>query len=152
MRAVFICVALLVGLVGAADLSGITSWAYWLQDPDLDALAASSNDLVVIDYSSTGGEDGEFTSAEIASLKDEGKTVLAYLSIGEAENYRFYWQSSWRVGKPGFIVEANPDYEDNFKVKYWSKNWWEKALKPYLDRILDAGYYGVQPGLRKGTR
>ena len=143
MKALFICVALLVGLAGAAELSGITSWAYWLQDPDLDALADSPHGLVVIDYSRTGGPDGEFTHAEIKALRDRGKCVLAYFSIGEAESYRFYWKSSWRAGKPGFIVEANPDYPDNYKVKYWAKNWWERALRPYLDRILDAGYDGV---------
>jgi cysteinyl-tRNA synthetase len=143
MRKSLFCAALLVGIAGAANFSTVSSWAYWLQDPDLDALAASPHDLVVIDYSSTGGADGEFTPSEIAALQDDGKCVMAYFSIGEAESYRFYWQTGWRVGKPGWIVESNPDYPDNFKVKFWNKNWWNLCLEPYLDRILDAGYDGV---------
>ena len=126
-----------------ADLSGVTSWAYWLQAPDIDALIASSFDVVVIDYSYDGSADGEFSSADIGRIRDSGKTVLAYCSIGEAESYRFYWQSSWKPGKPRFIAAENPDWPENYNVKFWTKNWWRRALQPYLDRILAAGFDGV---------
>ena len=135
--------ALCLGAGERADLSDIESWAIWLQDPDLGVLETADLDLVVIDYSSDGSEDGEFSHADIKRLRDAGKTVLAYFSIGEAEDYRFYWKKKWRVGRPGFIAEENPDWEGNYKVKYWSRGWWKRALRPYLDRNLDAGFDGV---------
>jgi len=126
-----------------ADLSWVQSWDYWLQDIDLDRLKDSSSDLVVIDYSSDGKDENAFDTTEIASLKAENKIVLAYLSIGEAESYRFYWKSSWEEGTPRFIEKENPDWRGNFKVKYWYKAWWDKVLQPYMDRIIDAGFDGV---------
>ncbi len=77
----------------------VTSWAYQLQNADLDALAASPFDLLVIDYSRTADDAGRYTATEIARLqkKPDGsrRIVLAYLSIGEAESYRGYWRDDW---------------------------------------------------------
>jgi len=126
-----------------ADLSGAGSWCIWLQAPDIDALADSPYDIVVIDYSYDGSAAGEFSSSDIQQLRDAGKTVLAYFSIGEAEDYRFYWKSSWQPGSPAFIADENPDWPGNYAVKYWTSGWWSKALQPYLDRILAAGFDGV---------
>ena len=75
------------------------SWAYQLQNADLEAIAASPFDLVVIDYSRTADDAGRYTAGEIARLqkKPDGsrRIVLAYLSIGEAESYRSYWRDHW---------------------------------------------------------
>jgi len=98
---------------------------------------------VVIDYSKNGDDQSAFTTEEINLLQASGKIVLAYLSIGEAESYRFYWKTEWDTKKPNFIEQENPDWNGNYKVKYWYRSWWEKALKPYLDRILKAGFDGV---------
>jgi len=142
VAAAFLCVP--AGAEGGrADLSGAASWCIWLQAPDLETLANSDYDVVVIDYSYDGSASGEFTAADIAALRAAGKTVLAYLSIGEAEDYRFYWKSSWRPGSPAFIADENPDWEGNYAVKYWTSGWWSKALQPYLDRILAQGFDGV---------
>lgn len=121
----------------------VDSWAYWLQNIRLDELEGAPFDLVVIDYSRDGSSRGAFSASEIKALREEGKTVLAYLSIGEAEEYRFYWDKHWRVGDPSFIGQENPEWPGNYKVKYWDPDWWEKALKPYLDRILLVGFDGV---------
>jgi cysteinyl-tRNA synthetase len=126
-----------------ADISWVQSWAYWLQDIEIEELKENSSDLVVIDYSKDGTEDTAFSSEDIATLQSEGKIVLAYLSIGEAEDYRFYWQSSWREGKPKFIEKENEEWRGNYKVKYWHKGWWDKVIQPYMDKILSAGFDGV---------
>ena len=126
-----------------ADLTWIESWAYWLQDIKIEELKNNSSDLVVIDYSKDGLDETAFTKAEIKSLKDEGKVVLAYLSIGEAEDYRFYWKDSWNENPPSFLGEENPDWAGNYKVKYWEKAWWKEVIRPYLKKIISAGFDGV---------
>ncbi|MCK6458846.1 MAG: endo alpha-1,4 polygalactosaminidase [Planctomycetes bacterium] len=146
MRRALMLVALCLPAVGAgqrADLSWADSWCCWLQAPSIDALIASSYDVVVIDYSYDGSAEGEFGASDIARLRAAGKTVLAYFCIGEAESYRFYWKSTWRTGSPSFIADENPDWPGNYAVRYWTDGWWTKALQPYLDRILAAGFDGV---------
>jgi len=126
-----------------AGVSDAKSWGYQLQNADSAELAASGYDVLVIDYSRDGTDEGAYTASEIKSVKDSGKTVLAYLSIGEAENYRFYWRPSWKPGNPAWLGPENPEWEGNYKVRYWNEGWWTKALKPYLDRIVSAGFDGV---------
>lgn len=126
-----------------ADLSGTETWGYWLQSPEIGVMAAAPHDLLVIDYSYDGSDAMAFSADDIQRLKDAGKIVLAYLSIGEAEDYRFYWSDRWDRKKPGFIGPENPDWPGNYKVRYWKNQWYVLAIRPYMDRILAAGFDGV---------
>ncbi|NPA44475.1 MAG: hypothetical protein GXO49_02970, partial [Chlorobi bacterium] len=69
-----------------------------------------------------------------------------YMSIGEAENYRYYWQEEWNTNKPEWLDKENPDWEGNYKVWYWNKDWQNIIYgndNSYLKKILDAGFDGV---------
>ncbi len=121
----------------------IESWAYVLQHPSVPLLAESPYRLIVIDYSKDGSDSKRFTSKDLAVMHRFNKTVLCYFSIGEAEAYRFYWKKDWNDTPPRFLGPENPDWAKNYKVKYWREDWWEMALRPYLDRILEAGFDGV---------
>ena len=128
-----------------ADLDAVNSFLYQLQDMDLAAIGQTCYDLVVIDYSADGGEEGEFTPAQIAALADSPggpKIVLSYLSIGEAEDYRFYWQESWKPGDPAWLDEENPNWCGNYKVHYWDPEW-QGIILEYADRLIDAGFHGA---------
>ncbi len=78
---------------------------------------------------------------------DSGRRiVLSYLSIGEAEDYRGYWQPEWSETPPPWLEEENPDWAGNFKVRYWHPDWQTLIFgrpESYLDRIIDAGSDGV---------
>ena len=80
------------------ELAGrpVRSFHYQLQDIDLNELAASPYDLLIIDYSRDGSAQEMFSKQEISDLQNsgDGKLVLAYLSIGEAEDYRSYWKET----------------------------------------------------------
>jgi cysteinyl-tRNA synthetase len=121
-----------------AQLESVASWCCWLQGADIDALVASPYAVVVIDYSRDGSAAGEFAPADLDRLHDTGKTALAYLSIGEAEDYRFYWDASWP-----FLGDENPSWPGNYAVEYWQDAWWELAVRPYVDRILAQGFDGL---------
>jgi cysteinyl-tRNA synthetase, unknown class len=123
----------------------VANWVYWLSEPDLTAIGTTAYNLAVIDYSRDGGPQGEFTFAEIQRLRQSSvckRRVLAYLSIGEAEDYRWYWQSGWEPGNPDWIVQVDPDWPGNYYVKFWDPEW-QSILYAYLDRILAAGFDGV---------
>ncbi len=131
------------GQAQARSLHQARSWGCQLQNAAPVQLAASAYDVLVIDYSRDGADPGAYSAAQIKAIKDQGKIVLAYLSIGEAENYRFYWQPGWQPGQPAWLGPENPDWPGNYKVRYWYADWWNTALQPYLDRILNAGFDGV---------
>lgn len=133
-------------------LSTVTNWVYQLQNPDSCTLGHTSFDLVVTDYSSDGSEAGRFTAGEIGRIRagGRGKVVLAYMSIGEAENYRFYWTQNWDrnqdgtpdAGAPAWLGPANPQFPNNYKVRYWDPAW-QFIMFSYLDKIQAAGFDGV---------
>lgn len=129
----------------SSGLLAVNDFLYQLQNLDLTAIGDTTYDLVVMDYSAEGDDETAFTHAEIAELKHSpggDKIVLAYMSIGEAENYRFYWQAGWEPGDPGWLDQANPDWPGNYKVHYWDPGW-QTIVFSYTDRLLDAGFDGV---------
>jgi cysteinyl-tRNA synthetase len=134
----------------ANRLAAVRCWGYQLQHVKPAAIAAAPHDLVVIDYSRDGSAAGAFSPAEVALMQrrpDGGRRqVLAYLSIGEAESYRYYWQKGWGRAKPGWLIAENPDWEGNYAVCFWEPAWQRIICgEPgaYLDRLIAAGYDGV---------
>jgi cysteinyl-tRNA synthetase len=113
----------------------------------LHAMAETDYDLFVVD---AFFEDGPLSADEVDGLKLKAnggrRLVISYMSIGEAEDYRFYWQESWNETPPSWIAAENPDWEGNFKVRYWDPEWQAVLFgspDSYLDRILAAGFDGI---------
>ena len=114
----------------------------------IDAIANTNYDVFITDLFFTDGT--PFTAAEVERLKHKAnggkRLVICYLSIGEAEDYRYYWQSEWKRHKPGWLDRENPEWPGNYKVRYWDPAWQEIICGPndsYLNRILAAGFDGV---------
>lgn len=107
-------------------------------------LSNTNYDVLIIEPSLNGIF---FTREQIEELKykstGEKRLVIAYFSIGEAENYRGYWKPEWNKKLPSWIEEENKNWEGNFVVKYWSDEW-KNIIKNYqktLDDIGVDGYY-----------
>lgn len=95
-------------------------------------------------------ENTQFNSLNITALKEKqngGKRlVICYMSIGEAEDYRYYWDSSWDSNPPSWVREENPDWPGNYKVEYWNPDWQDIIFgndNSYLKKIILAGFDGV---------
>ena len=73
---------------------------------------------------------------------DGNRRIVAYLSIGEAEDYRPYWKKEWKEKRPGFLVEENKEWKGNFRVRYWRKDW-QAIVFSYLETIVNQGFDGV---------
>jgi cysteinyl-tRNA synthetase len=133
-----------------ALLAAAKSWGYQLQNIRPAVIAGAPYDVFVIDYSSDGSDAAAFSAADIAALKakpDGGRRiVLAYLSIGEAETYRYYWQPEWNAHPPSWLADANKRYRTNIVVRYWEEGWQGiifRGENNYLERIIAAGFDGV---------
>ena len=139
----------------------VTYWAYQLQDLSVpgavDALVNSHYDMLVLEPTRTdwSSDDRYFdTSSMVSRIKgsvgSDGrhrKLVLAYVDIGEAEDWRWYW--TWSQGWscrgeppadwPEYILACDPDgWEGNYPVAYWTAAWKEILL------------YGVDEGTQPG--
>ncbi len=117
------------------------------KDSFLNAINETDYDIFIIDLFYG---DSPLTSGEVSSLrlKSNGgsRLVIAYMSIGEAEDYRYYWQSGWETNPPSWLSEENPNWQGNYKVRYWKKEWQGIIFgndDSYLKKILDAGFDGV---------
>lgn len=132
----------------------ITSFIYQLQNINLEELAKANADLLIIDYSPDGTDERRFSRQQIQQIKASGKTVIAYISIGEAENYRWYWRQEWdsdedgtpEATAPEWLGKENPDWKGNYKTKHWHKDWQRIIYgteQSYMDKIISAGFDGA---------
>lgn len=149
--------ALLVSDVSAQErkngLLDAKSWAFQLKNlgPEQQAkIAASPYDLVVID-SEQFPEEKEIplTREEVERMKKKPdgsrRLVIAYFSVGEAENYRYYWKPEWNRVKPGWVGKENKQWGGNFLVKYWDPTWQNIIMggpKSFADQVINSGFDG----------
>jgi cysteinyl-tRNA synthetase, unknown class len=140
---------------GGMTLGGVPvkSWGYQLQNDDVETIANSPYDIIVMDYSRDTTTAGAFTPADLARMKKKPdgsrRIVLSYISIGEAENYRFYWsERGWdrAANRANVVDEENPEWKGNYSVRYWQNEWQDVIVgdeDSYMNRINKAGFDGV---------
>lgn len=150
------------------DLSAAKNFLY-LIDPSnytgdknafLQDLQDTNYDVLIIDafFFDSNGNMQWLNLNDINSLKTKkngGKRlVFSFMSIGEAESYRYYWNHVWDAdgdghpdgGSPEWLADENPNWPGNYKVRYWYSEW--QAIiygndSSYLKNILDNGFDGV---------
>ena len=75
--------------------------------------------------------------------------VLAYVDIGQAESWRWYWQSGWGLDDPPWIVAEDPDgWTDNYPVAYWYDQWQDIVIygtngNSHVNVTLNEGFDGI---------
>ncbi len=141
-------------------LENVKTWMYQIQGLErsgaLRKLERSDYDLLVLEPTNTvKGSEGFDVSDMVKRMKRSrpDRLVLAYIDIGEAEDYRTYWKKSWRGpsedrrGRPNFIIAEDPDgWAGNYPVAYWDKRWKKVMItgkKSALQNAIDAGFDGV---------
>jgi len=111
------------------------------------AVSQTSYDVVIMDLFFN---EEQFTPGDLNQIRQKNgggeRLVICYLSIGEAEDYRYYWDPAWNTQKPSWLKEENPDWPGNYKVEYWDPQWQAIIFgndDSYLQRIIDAGFDGA---------
>lgn len=126
------------------DWLAVDDFLYQIQRPNAGRIGKTAFDLAVVSLAAAGN-----SSEVIPALKDsEGgdKLILAYMSIGQAETYREYWQSEWADNPPAWLDEPDATWSDDYWVRYWDPGWQEiiyGSADSYLDRIIELGFDGV---------
>lgn len=145
----------------AAMLQSAQTWMYQIQDLDspgmLEALAATDYPLLVLEptWTEQGMEDLDARRMiEVLRWRPDGapRLLLAYIDIGEAEDYRIYWRDDWRPpsadgpGFPDYIITLDPDgWSGNYPVAYWDPRWQAIWLgdNGLVTRLAKDGFDGV---------
>ena len=133
-----------------------TSFAYILQ-ADVFAktkpavvtkLTECGRDWIILDAAFNADSPWERADLDAIRSGKTGRKVVAYISIGEAEDYRPYWRPEWGAkGKltaaaPTWLGIENPEWKGNYRVKYWNAEW-QKLILAALDDAMACGFDGV---------
>ena len=132
------------------SLSGVRNFLYLInphryasKEAFLAVLQQTDYDLLILDAAFQGIA---LTPADVSSLKMKSnggqRLVLCYLSIGEAEDYRSYWDASWEQSPPEWLLEENPNWPGNYPVEYWHPVW-QAIILQAVDRVMDVGFDGL---------
>ena len=146
-------------------LSEVKNWGYQIQGLEyperLERLAAAGFDMVVVEPMATMDEYADFDARGMvcrlastpASLPGYRTVVLAYVDIGQAEEWRSYFTDDWvpptlfRGGTPDFMAGLDPDgWAGNYPVAYWDPRWKEIMIYgtgSVLETILELGFDGI---------
>jgi cysteinyl-tRNA synthetase len=126
----------------------LNSHSYPNKQMFIQRIRQTNYDLIIMDLFFDG--DIAFTAQEIAQLKHKAnggeRLVIAYISIGEAEDYRYYWKPEWDTDKPIWLDQENPEWYGNYKVRYWEKEWQDIIYgndNSYIKKIINAGFDGA---------
>ena len=122
--------------------------SYTTKEDFLNAIRNTDYDMVIIDLFYDGSEQLNPTDVALLKVKANGgaRLVIAYMSIGEPEDYRYYWKAEWKTNPPSWLAEENLNWPGNYKVRYWNEDWQNIIYgnnDSYLRKILDAGFDGV---------
>ncbi len=112
----------------------IDQWFYQLQkySKEIKGKFSRSDSITVVDPDEIKTVTKDFKD------KSSDTLILAYLSIGEAEEYRKYFSSMDK----NLILYENPHWKGNFKVKFWDKRW-QDIIFSRVESLIDEGYDGV---------
>jgi len=134
-------------------LANVTHWLYLIDanlgDDTVEQIVHSEYDMVVLDFIPSEANNTDYPMADVVEQLHNAphpKLVIAYIDIGQAEDYRTYWQPHWKIGDPEWIVGGDPDgWEGNYPVAFWWDEWQDIWLRPegILQAILDAGFDGI---------
>jgi cysteinyl-tRNA synthetase len=68
------------------------------------------------------------------------------MSIGQSENYRWYWDPDWEKTPPSWLDVPDGVWAGDHWVRYWDPGWQQiiyGTSDSYLDQILALGFDGV---------
>ena len=135
------------------ELDEVTHWFYYidvdLSDASLVQIVESTYDMVVIDFISSESNNTDYLLAEAIERMHQAehpKLVIAYIDIGQAEDFRSYWDPEWSIGDPEWIIGLDPDgWEGNYPVAFWWEDYREIWVGEggYLDGIIETGFDGI---------
>ncbi|RLG41300.1 MAG: hypothetical protein DRO05_04290 [Thermoproteota archaeon] len=86
---------------------------YSYQGVDFEDLSQVNATILIVDPDDSG-----LSREEITGLQEQGKALIAYLSIGQAESCRSYWREGWKLNPPHCLDAEDPEWPGNYWVRF----------------------------------
>lgn len=121
-----------------ADLKTVKDFAIYLSQVSPATVGKSGYDLVIVNVADQDSR--LFTKADVQAMKAGGKIVLAQVSLGYAEPFRWYWKKEWNTNTPSWLGEAELG---RYPVRQWWNEEWMTITRGIIDRAIAAGFDGI---------
>ncbi|PJI84348.1 uncharacterized protein (TIGR01370 family) [Yoonia maricola] len=118
---------------------------------DADEIAASPYDLLIVEGKPGDAETADLSDADVATLVASGKTMVGYVSVGQSDDARPYWDTSWTDDgtDTGVLTDAAPswlaeqaDSYDAAIVEFWDADW-QGLVIDQVTELASRGYSGI---------
>ncbi|MBF8272981.1 MAG: hypothetical protein HW380_2086 [Magnetococcales bacterium] len=106
------------------------SWVVYYADKEPET-RFESYDLIVFD---------SLYHPPLERLKERGKTILGYLSLGEVENHRHHFQV---VKDQGMLLMENKNWPGSFFVDVRNPLWTAMVIETLIPELLQRGFHGI---------
>lgn len=112
-----------------------------------DQISETNYDVLIIDLFF---DDEQLTKSQVHQLKTKAnggrRLVIAYMNVGSAEKYRYYWKDRWILHKPLWLKKKYDGYDDEVWVKFWNNEWQDIIYGvegSYTHKIISSGFDGA---------
>lgn len=75
-----------------------------------------------------------------SSLQKNGTLCIGYTSLGEAEDYRWYWK---KIADKEYVLDENEHWKGNYYIDPRSKEWQTFFIRQVIPKVLNRGYDGI---------
>ena len=101
-------------------------------NPDVSPNKLAPYKLVVVDFS--------YPASHITALREQGKTVFGYLSLGKVQNQRPF---AAEVKRLGIRFKLDPSFPDSYQIDVSDPNWSHLVLTGIVPQMKRIGFNGI---------
>ena len=116
----------------AGDKMGKMNWCVYYSD-NTPVSELERYDLIVLDSDN-------YSKLVLDSLIDLDKTVLGYISLGEIESFRSYFE---KFKKAGLMLRENQNWKGSYFIDIRNTEWTEFVIYTLIPEILQKGFNGI---------
>lgn len=80
------------------------------------------------------------THPPLIPLKQDKKTLLGYVSLGEVEQYRPYFKD---VKEQNLFIKENPNWKGSYYVDLRNPLWAKRVIEEIIPRLIRKGFDGI---------
>ncbi|MEW6534852.1 MAG: endo alpha-1,4 polygalactosaminidase [Candidatus Auribacterota bacterium] len=125
-----LCLFLFVSSLKSGEKSRLYPWlCYYGKITSVDDLKGYA--MAILDADSV---------PDPTAYKNAGITCIGYVSLGEVEDYRWYWK---KIRNEAYILDENPDWKGNYYIDPRDKRWSDFFIRRVIPKILNKGYDGI---------
>ena len=111
------------------QLQGVEHWLCYYGS-DRNVLSTPGLQMLILDPDAIGPVD---------AADKQGRLLIGYLSLGEAEEFRDYWEE---IAEEDWVLFENPNWEADHLIDPRSSAWRKLVVKSIAQHISDFGYDG----------